>query len=89
MLTDTLVVDTYCLRLHGHVNSTCAKVETTPPDSLDMDLLAGLVDERAQAMQAVDDKPVGRSRTGSNDAEQNAAYDAETAIRNYLRGVAL
>jgi len=77
----------FCLATNGFVNITVTSITTTPRPAFDMDDLAPLMEDWAAAREAMEAKPVGRFQTGDNTAEQNAVYECETAVRNYLRGV--
>lgn len=84
---NSLFIGHYCLRVNGYTNADVTGIATEPPADLDMDVLAALVEEHAHTLTALDEAPVGRFGTGSNDAEQNAVYEAERAVRAYLRSV--
>jgi hypothetical protein len=79
----------FCLMAGGQLNVDVVKVETTRPVDLDLDRLAELMEEWAEAVCVLDAKPVGRFKTGDNTREANAVYMAAEAVRAYLRGVTL
>lgn len=86
-LTRTLFVGLLCLTASGHLNIDVTDIETTKRPDLDMEQLAPLMEDWAAAMVALEEKPIGRFKTGDNTAEANAVYVCEQAVRSYLRGV--
>jgi hypothetical protein len=87
-LTNSLFVGhAFCLTVHGHLNIDVTSIETSKRPDLDIDQLAPLMEAWAAAMLDLEQKPVGRFKTGDNTAEANAVYDAELRVRSYLRGV--
>lgn len=89
-LVGSLFVGDFCLRLRSrHVNADVTSIETTKRPDLDMEELAERMGDWAEAMQALEDKPVGHFKTGDNTAEANRVYVAEQYVREYLRSVQL
>lgn len=86
-LQRSLFVGGFCLATHEFVNINVTSIDTTPRPVLDMDDLAPLMEDWAAASVELEQKPIGRTKTGDNTAEQNALFDCETAVRKYLRGV--